>query len=437
MIAEKIIDNLPSSFSRFTDTEALSGLILMICSIVALIWANSAIGESYDALWHTHLALGIGDFHIDKPLHIWINDGLMALFFFYVGLEIKQEVKVGELSDFQNALLPFLAAIGGMVVPAVFFISINIGKPGIEGWGVPMATDIAFSLGVLMLLGQRVPNSLKVFLTAFAIVDDIGAVLVIALFYSSAIAWSMLFIALGLFGLLLILKLLHMRSATMYFIFGALIWYFVLQSGVHPTVAGIAVALIIPTNNRIKMREFAEETRASVRDFLEAKANSTKQFLAKKQLNAISEIEDYVEMVQPPLQKLEHFWHPYVAFIIMPVFALANAGVSFIGEGQELFTNVSLGIALGLFGGKVLGILLFSWLGVRLGWASLPQGSDWTQLTGIGFLGGIGFTMALFIANLAYAGSPEMLAPAKIGILIGSLLAGLIGFGILYFKLPR
>lgn len=437
MLKDKIIDNLSSPFSRFTDREALSGILLIICAVVALIWANSPVGKTYAELWHTHLSVRIGDFLIDKPLHIWINDGLMALFFFYVGLEIKQEIKIGELSDIQNAMLPFFAAIGGMVIPGLFFYLLNREGAGIAGWGIPMATDIAFSLGILMLLGDRVPNSLKVFLTAFAIVDDIGAVLIIAIFYTSGVAWSMLFIALGVLGFLFILNLLDVRSSTVYFLFGVVIWYFFLQSGIHPTVAGIGVALVIPTNNRIRMREFAAETRSAVSEFMDAKANATRQFLAKQQLQAISEIEDYVDKVQPPLQRLEHLLHPYVAFAIMPIFALANAGIMFKEESANLFSSVTWGIMLGLVVGKVLGIILFSWLGVRLNLASLPKGIKWTHLTGIGFLGGIGFTMSLFIANLAYSDQPGILTSAKTGILIGSTIAAIVGYLILYFSLSK
>lgn len=437
MIADKIIDNLSSPFSRFADQEAASGLLLIVCSVVALIWANSAIGHTYESLWHTHLSLGFGDFLIDKPLHIWINDGLMALFFFYVGLEIKQEIKVGELSDLQNAALPFFAAFGGMVVPAALFLLINRGAPGAQGWGVPMATDIAFSLGILMLLGKRVPNNMKVFLTAFAIVDDIGAVLVIAFFYTEQIAWSMLLLAFILLGVLLIIKQLHVRSATVYLLFGVVIWYFFLKSGVHPTVAGILVAFLIPSNNRIRMREFVAETRSSINEFLDAKANATRQFLAKRQLQAITEIEDYVDKVQPPLQRLEHSLHPYVAFAIMPIFALANAGVVFDSSEGPLMNTVTWSIFFGLVLGKVIGIVLFSWIGVQLKMASLPEGTKWIHLVGLGFLGGIGFTMALFIANLAYVKAPELLTSAKIGILAGSAIAGISGYLILYYTLPK
>jgi NhaA family Na+:H+ antiporter len=437
MITDKIIDQLSSPFSRFTNTEAISGLLLIIFSSIALIWANSGFGESYEALWHTHFKLGVGDFLIDKPLHIWINDGLMALFFFYVGLEIKQEVMVGELSDLRQASLPFFAALGGMIVPAGLFFLFMYGQEGIEGWGIPMATDIAFSLGILMLLGKRVPNSMKVFLTAFAIVDDIGAVLVIAIFYSTDISWNMLYLAAGVLGLLVVLKQFNLRNATVYFLFGAVIWYLVLRSGVHPTVAGIAVALIIPTNNRIRMRTFAAETRSAISEFMDNKANAVKQFLAKPQLRAITDMEDYIDMVQPPLQKLEHHLHPYVSFGIMPLFALANAGVVLHGGASAFFTPLSISIALGLVLGKVIGIVFFSWLSVQLKVATLPQGTRWVHLTGLGFLGGIGFTMALFISNLAFKGDADLINPAKLGILMGSTLAGIIGFTLLYWTLPR
>jgi len=437
IIPDKIIDNLSSPFSRYANREAISGFLLIICSIVALVWANSGVGESYDELWHTHLSLGFGDFMIDKPLHIWINDGLMALFFFYVGLEIKQEVKVGELSDLNQAMLPFFAALGGMIVPAGLFLLIVQNGPGVEGWGIPMATDIAFSLGILMLLGKRVPNSMKVFLTAFAIVDDIGAVMVIAFYYSDGISWNMLYLAGGVLGILFLIKQLNVRNATVYFLFGVVIWYLVLQSGVHPTVAGIAVALMIPTNNRIRMRTFAAETRSAVSEFMDYKANSVRQFLARRQLRAISEMEDYIDMVQPPLQKLEHHLHPYVALGIMPLFALANAGVVLGGAHATLVTPLSVGIVIGLLFGKVIGIVLFSWLSVKLKLSTLPSGTRWVHLAGLGFLGGIGFTMSLFISNLAFSGNVDLLTPAKIGILVGSTLSGIIGLSILHWSLPK
>ncbi len=437
MIPDKLIDSLSTPFSRFTNTEALSGLLLIIFALIALFWANSGYGDIYDAIWHTHLSIGFGDFMIDKPLHIWINDGLMAMFFFYVGLEIKREVMVGELSDLKQATLPFFAALGGMIVPAGLFLLFIQGGSGVEGWGIPMATDIAFSLGILMLLGKRVPNSMKVFLTAFAIIDDIGAVLVIAIFYSADISWNMLYLAAGVLGLLVVLKQFNMRNAFVYFLFGTVIWYLVLQSGVHPTVAGISVALIIPTNNRIRMRTFAAETRSAVSEFMDYKIHSVKQFLAKNQLRAIMEMEDYIDMVQPPLQKLEHNLHPYVALGIMPLFALANAGV-ILGEGEsEIITPLSMSIAAGLFLGKVIGIVLFSRLAVWMKMSTLPDRTRWIHLTGLGFLGGIGFTMALFISNLAFSGNMGMLNPAKIGILAGSTFSGVTGFLILYLTLPK
>lgn len=437
MVNNNFVDKLSTRFSRYIDREALSGILLIICSIIALIWANSSFSHSYEELWHTHLSLRLGDFIIDKPLHIWINDGLMALFFFYIGLEIKQEIKIGELSDISNAALPFFAAIGGMLIPAGLFVLFTFNTADIRGWGIPMATDIAFSLGILMLLGKRVPNNMKVFLTAFAIVDDIGAVLVIAIFYSETIVWSMALIALGILGIIFLLKQFDVRNSTIYILFGIAVWYFTLQSGIHPTVAGILVAFLIPTNNRIRMQTFVKETHSALKEFWDARANATRQFLANKQLNAISEIEDYVDQVQPPLQRIEHHLHPYVSFAIMPIFAIANAGVQLQTSYDDLLTPVSIGIMVGLVFGKTIGIVLFSWIGVQLKLASLPEGMTWNQLIGIGFLGGIGFTMALFIANLAFPNAPILLKSAKVGILLSSALAGIVGYIILSKTLPN
>ena len=435
---KKLIEEIPTPFTRYVNIEATSGIILLFCAIGALLIANSGWGHYYHDILETHLIIGFGDFALDKPLHIWINDGLMAIFFFYVGLEIKHEIKVGELSDMRQAALPFFAAIGGMVVPAGFFLLLHGNQPGIDGWGVPMATDIAFSLGMLMLLGDRVPTSLKIFLTAFAIVDDIGAILVIALFYSSDIQANALLIAGGFYLLLVLFNALSVRKAWAYTFVGIIIWYFFLKSGVHPTVAGILVALVIPSNTRIRMTDFVRTTQRSLNHFLDAKRNATAQFLAKEQLVAVSDIEDYSDKVQPPLQKLENDLHPYNAFLIMPIFALANAGVTLnTGSDISLFTPLSTNILLGLVVGKVAGIFLFTWLSVKLGFADLPEGTRWIHFVGLGFLGGIGFTMSLFIANLAFGGQPEQIVPAKLGILLGSAISGIAGLTILYLTLNK
>lgn len=437
ILPPKVIEQLPSPFQKFTNTQALSGFVLVLCAILALIWANSSYGHYYEELWHLHFSIGLADFHFDQPLHLWINDGLMAIFFFYVGLEIKEEILVGELSDFRSVLLPFLAALGGMILPGVIYYLMLAGQEGAAGWGIPMATDIAFSLGILMLLGARVPKALMVFLTAFAIVDDIGAVLIIAFFYTAQVSWSMLLISAAVFAAMLVLNGFNMRSTKVYIGLAIVLWYFVLQSGIHPTVAGILAALAIPANNRIRMREFTVETQDAARQFFAHRRQASKQFLSKKQINALTDIEDNIDQVQPPLQRLAHEFDPYVSFMIMPIFAFANAGVVFQNGGESLFSPVSWGILAGLIAGKVLGIYLFSWLGVKLGFTSLPANTRWIHVLGVGFLGGIGFTMALFIANLAFAGSPLILSSAKVGILISSVLAALIGYFILYFTLPK
>ena len=435
---KKLIDEIPSPFSRYADIEGTSGIILLFCAIAALIIANSGLGHGYHELLETDFIIGFGEFAIEKPLHIWINDGLMAIFFFYVGLEIKREVKVGELSVLRQAMLPFFAAIGGMVVPAGLFLILHGNQPGADGWGVPMATDIAFSLGLLMLLGDRVPTALKVFLTAFAIVDDIGAILVIALYYSSDVQVMSLIYAGGFYVLLIICNQLSLRKAWVYSVVGIIIWYFFLRSGVHPTVAGILVALVIPSNTRIKMTDFVRTTQSALKHFLDANRNAIAQFLSKEQLVAISDIEDSSDKVQPPLQRLENMLHPHVAFLIMPIFALANAGVSLQPEnGVSLFSPLSINILIGLVLGKVIGIVLFTWLSVRLGLADLPENSKWAHFVGLGFMGGIGFTMSLFIANLAFGGQPDQIVPAKLGILLGSAISGILGLTILYLTLDK
>jgi NhaA family Na+:H+ antiporter len=359
----------------FFKLEAASGIVLFACAVAALVWANSPFAGSYHTLWQVSVA--------GLSLHHWINDGLMAIFFLVVGLEIKREITQGELSSKQKASLPIAAAMGGMVVPALIYIFFNRGTTGAAGWGIPMATDIAFAIGVLTLLGKRVPASLKLFLTAFAIVDDMGAVLVIALFYTAQISWIFLALGFGILGTLFILNRMGVLKSSIYLILGALVWFAFLKSGIHATVAGVLLAFVIPTRTGIK---------------------------------------------------LEHIFHPWVSFGIMPLFALANAGVSL--SGGTLFHPVNLGIIVGLILGKQMGITLFSWTAVRLRIAALPEGIRWIQLYATGWLGGIGFTMSLFIANLAFS-EPHLVDVAKLGILAASVLAGVGGAAILFLSRRR
>jgi NhaA family Na+:H+ antiporter len=428
---EPPIDQILRPFQEFFRIEASSGIILLACTAVALIWANSPWGDSYFSLWLTKLSVDIGGLGLSKPLILWINDGLMALFFFLVGLEIKREVLVGELSSPGKASLPIAAAIGGMAVPAAIYTAVNWGGEGADGWGIPMATDIAFALGVLALLGNRVPLSLRIFVTALAIVDDLGAVLVIALFYTSDISWSWLAVGGGFLLLMILVNRLGVRRPLVYGLLGICLWFAFLKSGVHATVAGVLAAMTIPAAARINTRQFVTWGR-EVLDEIErccvGDSNQDRRTTAS-QRSLLQAMETAVNHAEAPLQRLEHSLEYPVAYAIMPLFALANAGVR-LGGGSNLFHPVSLGIIAGLVLGKQLGITFFTWLNVRLGLATLPDGVTWAHIYGVGWLTGIGFTMSLFIASLAFGVSP-LLSTAKVGILTASVIAGVGGWLIL------
>lgn len=417
-----------SPIRKFTEKEASGGIVLLICTIIALVWANSPWSESYFHLWHTKVTIGTEQHHLTESLHLWINDGLMAIFFFVVGLEIKREILVGELSSPKQAALPIAAALGGMVVPALLYTFFNYKTPTAHGWGIPMATDIAFAIGVLTLLGKRVPLSLKVFLTALAIVDDIGAVLVIALFYTSKIVWLDLYLGAGVLALLVAGNWAGIRSPIFYGILGiGGLWLAFLLSGVHATVAGVLAAFAIPARTRINAREFLDQGRMYLNDFETAHEPESNVLSNKNQVRSINQISEAAEHAQTPLQRLEHALHPWVTFFIMPIFALSNAGVAFKADILELLFNpVSLGIIIGLFFGKQLGIFSFSWLVIKLGLAELPSRVTWKNLYGVAMIGGIGFTMSLFIAGLAFK-NPAYTDTAKIGILCASILSGILG----------
>ncbi|HUH11615.1 MAG TPA: Na+/H+ antiporter NhaA [Longimicrobiales bacterium] len=413
-------------FQRFFGLEAASGILLLLAAVVALVWANSPWSASYFHLWETHLVVGLGDFVLDKSLHHWINDGLMAVFFFVVGLEIKREVLVGELASPKAAALTVAAAVGGMAAPAAIYAVVNAGGPGSAGWGIPMATDIAFALGVLALLGSRVPLALKVFVTAIAIVDDLGAVVVIALFYTAEIWWAALGIGLVVLVLLMAVNRMGIRAPTPYVLLGIVLWVALLQSGIHATIAGVLLALTIPARRLINAPEFLRQAELYVAEFAEdAQPGRTEP--TPDQRDAIHSLELAAEHVETPLTRLEHALHPWVAFFVMPVFALANAGVSLGGDvGAVMGSPVTLGVILGLFVGKQVGILAFAWAAVRTGLATLPGSVGWRQVWGVSLLCGIGFTMSLFIASLAFA-DPTRLDAAKIGILAASLVSGVGG----------
>lgn len=421
-------------FERFIHNETSSGIMLLICAIIAIIWANTeSISASYFHLWEQHLSIGIGDAVFSKTLHHWINDGLMVIFFFVVGLEIKREFLVSELSGAQKAALPIIAALGGMVVPALLYALLNGNGAASHGWGIPMATDIAFALGALGLLGKRVPFSLKVFLTALAIADDLGAVLVIAVFYTSDLHLVMLGYAAVFFLIALLGNLLDIRSVMFYLIIGILLWFCILNSGIHATIAGVLLAIAVPARQRINADDFADRARAYIDEFCRQTQESTSIMANQQAQSAVRDLEQACEYVQTPLSRFENGLHLWVAFLIMPIFAFANAGVVFSGNIASALTNtITLGIVLGLVVGKPLGITLFCFIAERLGWVRLPSGVAWKHIIAVGCFAGIGFTMSLFVQELAFDNLAFSNA-AKIGILAASTLS--IGIGYTIFLL--
>lgn len=384
-----MINYISKPFKWFFKLEAASGLVLLIAAILALIISNGSLADLYFHTLEKYLFIGINDFGLKLSVHHWINDALMAIFFFFVTLEIKREFIQGELSNLKQAMLPIIAAVGGMIIPALFYVVINLGNSEtMNGWAIPSATDIAFSLGILSLLGSRVPISLKVFLTALAIIDDLGAILIIAFFYSGDLSIVYLSLILISYILLLILNKFSIKIFTPYLIIGLFMWFFTYKSGIHATIAGVLLASTIP--HRLKERDFSL------------------------------------------LVKLEHAISPYVAFMIMPLFAFANAGVSLTGLSLSTLLNpVPLGILCGLFFGKQIGVLLFSFVSIKLKFAEMPNNSTWLSLYGVSILTGIGFTMSLFVGNLAFVENVQYMDGVKIGVLAGSLLSTLAGYFLL------
>lgn len=423
-----------SPLNKFVKLEAFSGLLLIFVAIMAMVIANSPLSELYFGFFQKNLTLSFEDFEISKPLILWINDGLMAIFFFLVGLEIKRETQTGELSTLKKAALPAFAALGGMAFPAAFFLIFNYSGEGAAGWGIPMATDIAFALGVLTILGSRVPVSLKLFLTALAIVDDLGAVIVIALFYTAKIEIGALMVAGLVFAILLILNSLKVYRISIYLFLGIVLWIALLKSGVHATIAGVLLAMAIPGKAKATCEECIDSNQAILNKLKnEQDLDPDDPKKSKKLVNAIFVIEDNFTHSVSPLLRLEHSLHSWVAYFIIPVFAFANAGIVF---NTQLISDIGNPIALGIFAGLVLGkpigIALFTWFVLKLKWSEMPLGVTWGQIIGVGILGGIGFTMSIFINNLAFAPTPLNIEVAKIGILVSSLIAGIIGFLVLF-----
>ena len=412
--------------------ESTAGIVLLISAVIAMIWANSAWSGSYHHLWEYKISIQAGEYGISKTLHEWINDGLMALFFFVIGLELKREIMAGELSDMGKAILPLIAALGGMLLPALIYFLFNPGGPQSNGWGIPMATDIAFALGIMSLLGNRVPLSLKIFLTALAIADDIGAVLVIAFFYTSDI--SMLSLGIGALFLMLLLAANYMgvRSTLFYGLVGiAGVWLAFLMSGVHATIAGVLAAFAIPARTKIDEEKFIQVLEDQLREFHAIPPNDV-TLLEPAQYKVIEKINRLTKAAGTPLQKLEYKLHSWVSYLVMPLFAFSNSGITLhSGFLNDVFSSsITLGIIMGLVVGKFVGVLMFCWVAVKTKITTLPHGVTWKQIIGVALLAGIGFTMSLFITTLAFK-DVQLVTDAKLGIFIASIISGVAGYFVL------
>ncbi|MFC1225736.1 Na+/H+ antiporter NhaA [Pedobacter sp. BG31] len=420
------IEKIMAPVSRFIHLEYTSGIVLLISVVIAITWANSSFHDFYEHLWHINFSVGFDKFLLSQPLHIWINDGLMAIFFFVIGLELKREFMEGELSSLQKASLPMTAALGGMLVPAAIYFFINRGTNASHGWGIPMATDIAFALALLSMASRHIPVSVKVFLSALAVADDLGAVLVIAFFYTKEINFMPLAVAGGFLVLLMIGNKVGIRSAMFYLLLGICVWIGFLLSGVHATIAGVLVAFTIPAVTRIDEQIYSSNLRKLSYDF-EADIPERGNLITPLQNKTIQKVKTLSMAAETPLQTIEHALHPWVAFGIMPLFALANAGIVITADFFDSIINpVSVGVAGGLIIGKFTGILLFCWIMVKFRISKLPEGANWKHIAGVALLAGIGFTMSLFISGLAFD-NPLFIDQAKYGILVASIVAGLLG----------
>ncbi len=427
ILPEQPVDRLIAPIVRFLHVQTASGVVLLVFAAAALILANSAAAPDFHRLWETPIAFTIGGFQLSHTLREWINDGLMVIFFFVIGLEVKRELVQGELRDARRAALPIAAAAGGMLVPALIYLALQAGQPGERGWGIPMATDIAFVVGCMALLGPRVPHGLRIMLLSLAIADDIGAIMVIAIGYTEEIHWNALLFGLGGLGMTFVFARLGVRSFLIYTILGVLVWLGFHKSGIHATIAGVILGLMTPARSWLGDRPLDE-----IADWVRG------LFGGDESGPSAAKVRHYQQIAREtvsPLEYLETALHPWVAFLIMPVFAVANAGVA-VHLGH-LTAPVAVAVALGLLVGKPVGIVLLSWLAVKLGLARLPDRVTWPAMVGGGCLAGIGFTMALFIAGLAFEEQPVLLDNAKIGILTGSVLSAMLGMIMLRLTLPQ
>jgi NhaA family Na+:H+ antiporter len=439
---EPFFGKIIGPFERFLRQTTAGGIVLMGMMLLTLIVASSPWGDTYRHLWETPVLIGIGGGHLEMSLHAWVNEGLMALFFLLVGLELKREIMVGELASLRNAALPVAGAIGGMLAPAIIYHLFNPSGEASAGWGIPMATDIAFAVGILVLLAWRIPRNLIIFLTALAIADDLGAVLVIALFYTQTIDINLLGAAIGLIGLLFLCNRAGIRYALPYAVLGILLWLALLKSGIHATLAGVILAFTIPARPIYTPQQF-EEHLDEMKKELRAKADHSEPIVESLDINRMYAIAENLEKassaVHSPQQRMQHHLSPWVTFGVIPLFAMANAGLDLFAMSfrEIIFQPVTLGVVLGLVLGKFLGISGFAWLAVRLGWATLPQGVQWRHILGASWLGGIGFTMSLFIAQLAFANNPRLFEEARLGIIMASVISAVAGLSWLYFSAKK
>ena len=437
------IGKLSFSFQRATHYHINGGILLMGIVLLAMLVANSPWSEAYMKFWNKEVYLQIGNFNIfnhhgaPMTLMTFINDVLMTIFFFSVGLEIKREILVGELSSFRKALLPIIAACGGMILPVIIYFTMTHGTPAENGLAIPMATDIAFSLGVLSLFGKRVPISLKIFLTAFAVVDDIGGILVIALFYTSHLDMIFLIYATIVVLLLCAGNRIGVHNQWFYITLGFVLWYFFLQSGIHATIAGVIAAFTVPSKPHFKTGKYINFIKQNIDEFPDIQSENI--ILSKTQISVLKSIESASDKVISPLQSLEDGLHPLVNYFVIPLFAFANAGIVLVSEygGQMEMGLLTWAVMIGLVAGKFIGIYLFTWLAIKSRLSALANGMTWSNLAGISLLGGIGFTVSLFIANLSFGDDIIMLSQAKLGVLLGTAIAGILGCVVLYFTLPR
>ena len=419
---------------EFVRTETAGGVILLLAALGALIWANSPVSDDYFDLIHEVMSLDLIVFSASEDLKHWINDGAMVVFFFVVGLEIKRELFHGELASPRKAALPIAAAIGGMAVPAVIYVALNSGGAGADGWGIPMATDIAFAVGILALLGNRIPSQVRIFLLSLAIVDDIGAIVIIAVFYTGSIELDSLAIAVGTLALVVGVQRSGARNVAVYLLLGVIIWAAVYESGIHATIAGVVLGLLTPSHPYVSREGFAERNSAMLSQYRQALATGDVERVEA----ILGEIEETATNASAPLERLERLLHPWSSFLVIPLFAFANSGVELSGRLIEdaAASSVTFGVAIGLLAGKVLGVVGATWLATRLRLADLPDGTTWSHILGVSILAGIGFTVSLFITELAFD-RPDLVDQAKIGILCASTIAGIAGYSFLRLTCRR